>query len=136
MMGIEHDMGRDERFQTNALRIQHREILIPLLQKIFQQQTAESWLQKLAEADIPAAPINTVSGALDDAQTHARNLIVQLEHPAIGTAKSIANPIRLSNTPVSYRLPPPLLGEHTTEILQSLGYSAQDIQRMSGDHAT
>jgi crotonobetainyl-CoA:carnitine CoA-transferase CaiB-like acyl-CoA transferase len=135
VMGIENDVGRDERFQTNALRIQFREILIPLLQEIFRQQTAESWLQKLAEADIPAAPINTVSGALDDVQTRARNLIVQLEHPAIGTAKSVANAIRFSNTPVSYRLPPPLLGEHTSAVLQSLGYTADEVRAMTAASA-
>jgi len=63
-------------------------------------------------------------------------LIVQLEHPAIGTAKSIANPIRFSSTPVSYRLPPPLLGEHTGAILQSLGYAAKDIKQMATESAT
>jgi formyl-CoA transferase/CoA:oxalate CoA-transferase len=61
---------------------------------------------------------------------------VQLEHPAIGTAKSIANPIRFSTTPVSYRLPPPLLGEHTGEILLSLGYSADDARTMAAESAT
>jgi crotonobetainyl-CoA:carnitine CoA-transferase CaiB-like acyl-CoA transferase len=136
MLGMETDLGRDARFQTNALRIQNRETLIPLLQKIFQQHPAASWLQKLAQAEIPAAPINTVSAALDDPQTRARNLIVQLEHPAVGTAKSIANPIRLSNTPVTYRLPPPLLGEHTSQILHTLGYSPEDIHAMSAESAT
>jgi crotonobetainyl-CoA:carnitine CoA-transferase CaiB-like acyl-CoA transferase len=61
---------------------------------------------------------------------------VQLEHPAIGTAKSNANPIRFSNTPVSYRLPPPLFGEHTGEILQGLGYSAEDARAMAAEFAT
>jgi formyl-CoA transferase/CoA:oxalate CoA-transferase len=63
-------------------------------------------------------------------------LIVQLEHPGIGTAKSIANPIRFSNTPVSYRLPPPLLGEHTAAILQGLGYSAEAAREMAAEFAT
>src|ERR1700737_1192104 len=65
-----------------------------------------------------------------------RSLIVQLEHPAIDTAKSIANPTRFSNTPVSYRLPPPLPGEHWGAILQSLGYSAEDTRTMAADSAT
>ena len=115
---IQDDIGRDERFQTNALRIKNREILVPLLQNLFQQFPALTWLEKLAVADIPATPIKTVSEAVNDEQTRARSLIVQIEHPALGTAKSIANPIRFSNAPVSYRLPPPLLGEHTREILE------------------
>jgi crotonobetainyl-CoA:carnitine CoA-transferase CaiB-like acyl-CoA transferase len=133
---IQDDIGRDERFQTNALRIKNREILVPLLQNLFQQTPARTWLGKLAEAVIPASPIHTVSEAVNDAQTGARGLIVQIEHPAIGTAKSIANPIRFSNTPVSYRLPPPMLGEHTGEILESLGYTAEEVKSMANGSAT
>jgi crotonobetainyl-CoA:carnitine CoA-transferase CaiB-like acyl-CoA transferase len=136
VLGCEDDMGTDAQFQSNALRIENRGILVPLLQNIFRQHPAQSWLEKFARADIPAAPINTVAEALRDAQTHARGLIVLLEHPAIGTAKSIANPIRFSNTPVTYRLPPPLLGEHTSEMLQSLGYSAEDVRAMAAKSAT
>ncbi len=127
VMGMQDEIGNDERYRTNADRIKNRESLLPLLRNIFQRETAAAWLEKFAAAEIPAAPIHTVAEAVDDIQTHARNLIVQLEHPAMGTAKSIANPIRFSNTPVSYRLPPPLLGEHTAEILRSLGYSDDDV---------
>ncbi len=126
VMNLQDDLGRDERFTTNALRIKNRQILVPLLQNIFEREPAAGWLAKFAAAEIPAGPINTVAEAIEDKQTRARGLIVQLEHPSIGTAKSIANPIRFSTTPVSYRLPPPLLGEHTREILQSLGYSVED----------
>ena len=133
---IQDGIGRDVRFQTNTLRIKNREILVPLLQTLFQQTPARTWLGKLAEAGIPAAPIHTVSEAVNDAQTSARGLIVQIEHPAIGTAKSIANPIRFSNTPVMYRLPPPLLGEHTGEILKNLGYTAEEVEFMAGGSAT
>ncbi len=135
-MNVQDSIGKDDRFTTNALRIKNREVLVPWLQNIFKQEPAAKWLEKLAAAEIPAAPINTVAEAIEDRQTHARGLIVQLEHPAIGTAKSIANPIRFSNTPVSYRLPPPLLAEHTREILQSLGYSADDVQAMEAESAT
>ena len=123
LLGMAGSLGRDERFSTNALRIENREALIPILQSAFELQTAASWVEKLRRAEIPASPINTVPEALGDAQTLARGLIVQLEHPALGTVRSIANPIKFSGTPVSYRLPPPLLGEHTDEILQSLTQS-------------
>ncbi len=136
VMNVQDDICKDERFTTNALRIKNREILVPLLQNIFKQEPATRWLEKFAAAKIPAAPINTVAEAIQDKQTRARGLIVQIEHPTTGTAKSIANPIRFSNTPVSYRLPPPLLGEHTREILLSLGYSAEDVQAMATESAT
>jgi crotonobetainyl-CoA:carnitine CoA-transferase CaiB-like acyl-CoA transferase len=136
VLGVEGGLGSDERFHTNAERIKHREILLPLLQNIFRAQPAAAWLEKFSAAEIPAAPINTVAEAVEDAQTRSRSLIVQLEHPSLGATKSIANPIRFSDTPVSYRLPPPLLGEHTSAILQSLGYSAEEVRAMAADSAT
>jgi crotonobetainyl-CoA:carnitine CoA-transferase CaiB-like acyl-CoA transferase len=136
VMGVQDGIGKDERFITNVLRIKNREVLVPLLQNVFRQKPAAKWLESFAAAKIPAGPINTVAEAIEDNQTSARGLIVQLEHPTIGTAKSIANPIRFSNTPVSYRLPPPLLGEHTTEVLQGLGYSPEDVRAMTADSGT
>jgi len=135
MMGMENSVGQEERFRTNALRTKNREALIPILQEKLDQQTASVWLEKLAEAEIPAAPINTVEEAVNDAQTLARNMIVQLEHPALGVARSIGNPIKFSETPVSYRLPPPMLGEHTSEVLRGLGYSEEEVRAMSNSSA-
>lgn len=131
LMGIEDGIGQDEIFRTNALRTKNRAKLIPLLQKLFDGHAASAWLEQFAAAGIPAAPINTVEEAVNDAQTLARNMIVQLEHPALGIARSIGNPIKFSETPVSYRLPPPLLGEHTREVLLGLGYSEEEVRAMS-----
>jgi crotonobetainyl-CoA:carnitine CoA-transferase CaiB-like acyl-CoA transferase len=131
MMGMENSVGQEEQFRTNALRTKNRGALIPILQEKLDQQTASVWLEKLAEAEIPAAPINTVEEAVNDAQTLARNMIVQLEHPALGVARSIGNPIKFSETPVSYQLPPPMLGEHTSEVLRGLGYSEEEVRAMS-----
>jgi crotonobetainyl-CoA:carnitine CoA-transferase CaiB-like acyl-CoA transferase len=119
----ETTLGTDPRFANNALRTANRTELLAALQLKFDREPASAWLEKFARAGVPSAPINSVPEALNDAQTLARGLIVQLEHPALGIARSIANPIKFSDTPVTYRLPPPLLGEHTSQILQSLGFA-------------
>jgi len=131
VMKMESRVGEDERFRTNALRTNNRAALIPILQAKFDEQPGSEWLALFASAEIPAAPINTVEEAVNDAQTLARSMIVQLDHPALGVALSIGNPIKFSRTPVSYRLPPPQLGEHTSEVLRNLGYSDEDVRDMS-----
>ena len=120
VLSSEFTLGTDPRFATNAVRIEHRNELIGLLQPLFDSEPRETWLARFAAAAIPAAPINDVAEALSDPQTLARQMIVQIEHPALGRARSIANPIRFSATPVSYRLPPPRLGEHTRKIIEEL----------------
>ena len=109
------------RFTSNALRIEHRTELISLLQKHFDSAPRDTWLTKFAVGGIPAAPINGVPEALRDEQALARGMIVQMEHPALREVRTIANPVKFSDTPVSYRLPPPMLGEHTKEIMRNLG---------------
>ena len=122
------ELGRDERFASNATRNRNREQLIPILQHKFDGVPSWEWLTKLKGADIPAAPIQTVGEALGDAQTLARGLVVELEHPTLVSAKSIANPIRYRERPIVYRLPPPLLGEHNRHILNELQYSEREIE--------
>src|SRR5258708_9882269 len=97
VMNVQDGIGREERFTTNALRIKNREILVPLLQNIFQQEPAAKWLERFGAAEIPAGPINTAAEPIEDKQTRGRVLLVQLQHPTIGMAKSIANPVRFSN---------------------------------------
>ena len=131
VIGIEESIGRDLHYRSNQLRIENRTALIHLLQEILSSQPAEEWVSRLTEAGIPAAMVKNVDEALCDRQVLERKLIVEFEHPELRAAKSIANPVRLSATPVSYRLPPPLLGEHNQELLMSLGYSDQQIAEAS-----
>jgi len=131
IIDTEADLYRDSRFRINAERIKHRAELIPILQETFSKKSASEWLERFAAAGIPAAKINGVSEALNDIQAKARGLVVQLEHPILGSVKSIANPMRLSGTPVTYRLAPPFLGEHTDQILQDLGYTTKETAALA-----
>ncbi len=123
-------LGSDSRFASNRLRTENRTQLVPAIERIFRVRPAEEWLRRLREADIPAGPVNTVEEALRDPQTLARQAIVEIVHPLLGVARSIANPIRMSGTPIEYRYPPPLLGEHNTAILGELGLSQEEIDNL------
>jgi crotonobetainyl-CoA:carnitine CoA-transferase CaiB-like acyl-CoA transferase len=128
-------LGADPRFRTNALRTENRQVLIPVLCTMFERAPASEWIAKLTEEDIPTSAIQTVGEALNDPQTLARGLVVEIKHPTLDIVRSIANPVRFSLTPVVYRLPPPLLGEHCHEILRSLQYSDGEITKVIRDCA-
>lgn len=127
LLDLEKDLGADLRFLTNADRIRHRDQLIPLLQEHFDSLPSVTWLERFAAADIPAAPIQTVGEALNDPQAVSRGLVVEIEHPSLKLARSIANPVRSQSQPIIYRLPPPLLGEHNGQILKELRFSEVEM---------
>jgi formyl-CoA transferase/CoA:oxalate CoA-transferase len=127
-LDMEAALGGDARFSSNAARIEHREELISLLQRRFDAASSREWLAKLASADVPAAPMQTVGEALNDPQTLARGLVVEIEHPLLTKARSIANPVRLAGHQVLYRSPPPLLGEHSRQILGELSLSDSELE--------
>lgn len=127
-LGIEETIARDPRFANNRLRIANRGELIADLQQIFSRKPAEEWLAMFRDAGVPAGPIYAVDEALKAPQALARGMIVELEHPAIGKARSIANPIRMTGTPVRYHRAPPLLGEHTEAILGEMGMVPEEIR--------
>lgn len=128
LLDLEQELGADPRFASNAVRIQHRHILIPLLQQRFAALPSATWLSRFLAAEIPAAPIHTVGEALSDLQTTSRGLIVELEHPTLKIARSIANPVRSESHPILYRLPPPLLGEHNRQILRELCFPDTELE--------
>ena len=128
VLELERQLSGDPRFATNSERIRNRAALIPLLQQRFDALPAATWLDRLAGADIPAAVIRTVGEALSDPQTLERALVVEIEHPTLKVARSIANPVRSEEQPILYRLPPPLLGEHTRQILQELHFPESSLE--------
>ncbi len=125
-LGLEH-LKNDPRFATNADRNRNRALLVPILEELFASHPADYWLDKLKDTGIPTGPINSIAETLVHPQHRARNFIVELEHPLAGVVKSMGNPVNLSEMPVSYRLPPPTLGQHTDEVLAELGYDEAAI---------
>lgn len=114
------EWGKDPRFATNSSRVAHRNELIELLRAETQRRTTQEWIAVLETAGVPCGPINDLQGVFADPQVVARGLRIDLPHPEAGSAPSVANPIRLSVSPVTYRSAPPLLGQHTDDILRRL----------------
>jgi len=111
-------LADDPRFVTNPLRAKHRSELVPILQKVFLQQSVSYWNTLLGDAGVPCGPINNFDQVFQDAQVVERQVLFNLDHPVIGPTQFVANPVKLSATPVKYKLPPPLLGQHTLEVLR------------------
>jgi len=114
------EWSADERFATNRGRVEHRTALIPLIDEAMRYQPRAHWIAGMEAAGIPGGPINTIPEALREPQAVARGAVVDIPHPA-GSVKLVANPIKLSKTPIRYDAPPPMLGEHTDSILARLG---------------
>lgn len=125
-LNLQH-LKDDPRFATNPDRNRNRSVLISLLEELFLTQPADYWIDKLKATGIPVGPINTVAETVTHPQHLARNFIVALEHPTAGIVRAMGNPVRLSDTPVSYRLAPPRLGQHTDDLLAELGYDATTV---------
>ncbi|WP_277964748.1 CaiB/BaiF CoA transferase family protein [Pseudomonas sp. RIT-To-2] len=124
----------DPRFLTNKLRVAHRAELIPLIRQATVFKTTAQWVSALERAGVPCGPINDLSQVFADPQVQARGLAVAMPHGLAGVVPQVASPIRLSETPVEYRCAPPLLGEHTGEVLMRvLGVGEEALQRLRGD---
>ncbi|HSU46669.1 MAG TPA: CaiB/BaiF CoA-transferase family protein [Arthrobacter sp.] len=121
------DLLDDERYATNPSRVAHREVLIPQIEQAMLTRTTAQWVQTLDDAGVPVGPIQTVDQAVQDPQVLARGIIVELDHPTAGPLKVVGCPVRLTRTPPSVRTPPPILGQHTDEVLAALGFSDDDI---------
>lgn len=125
------DLAADERFSTNPSRVQNRTALRTLLEPIIAQQTRDQWIEKLSAAGLVCGPIHDVASALSHPQLRERDMVVDMEHPTVGPLTLLGSPWTLSDTPIAPEKPPPLLGQHTQQILMELlGFSAERIQEL------
>lgn len=111
------EWSSDERFASNAQRVANRAVLVPLLRQATVMRSSADWIAALEAAGVPCGPINRIDEVFADPQVIARGLQISLPHTLAGQVPLVANPIRLSGSPVAYQRPPPLLGEHTDEVL-------------------
>jgi crotonobetainyl-CoA:carnitine CoA-transferase CaiB-like acyl-CoA transferase len=116
------ELARDPRFATNEARLRNRRALYDILPEVTRRKTQHQWIEGLAKAGVPASPVNDVAQVFHDPQVQAREMKLTMPYPgaAGGKVDLIANPIRFSETAIDYRLPPPVLGEHTDEVLTGL----------------
>jgi len=123
-------LPKDPRFATNAKRVENRAAMDEVLAPIFKQRTTAEWVAALEKGGVPCGPINNLKEVFDDPQVKARGMRIELPHATAGKVPLIRSPMRFSGTPIEHAMGPPTLGQHTDEVLASLGRSAEEIARL------
>ena len=125
------ELAQESRFKTMSQRIVHRAELIPLIADIMRTRTKAEWIETLEAANVPCGPIINMKEVFEDPQVKHRELRVEIPNALGGVTPVVRSPLRLSETPVEYKIAPPLLGQHTEEVLKDvLGKSAEDVRRL------
>ena len=128
------EWATDERYATNAARVANRDTLIPALRQTTVMKTTAEWLRLLEDAGVPGGPVNTIEQVFQDPQVQYRGLRIDLSHPLTQSVPLVGSPLRLSGSPVRYQAAPPLLGEHTAEVLTGLlGLDATQLAQLKAD---
>lgn len=123
-------LASDERFATNAARVRNRAVLVPLLEPVLKARARADWLSALEAAKVPCGPINDLADVFADPQVRERGMAVPVPHPLTDTLKLVASPMKLSRTPPQLRHAPPLLGQHTDEVLAEFGLGEHERARL------
>jgi crotonobetainyl-CoA:carnitine CoA-transferase CaiB-like acyl-CoA transferase len=122
---------QDARFRKNADRVRNREVLVPLLAEVLRRRGVQEWVALLEPRGVPVGPINDLAQVFDHPQVRARGLRVDLPHPLSGSVPMVASPIKMSATPVRYDRAPPVLGQHTSEVLREYGVSEGELRELA-----
>ena len=118
----------DPRFASNGKRVENRVELTRLLQEVFSQRPTREWVKLLEAAGVPNGPINDIAQVFEEPQVKARGIRVEMDHPVAGKLSTVASPMRFSATPIEHKLAPPVLGQHTDDVLRDLlGKSESDL---------
>ncbi len=121
----------DPRFESNPKRVENREVMLPLVAEVMATKTCDEWVDLFVEASVPCGPVNNMQRLFADPQIRHRGMVAEVPHPTIGTLRLTGIPIKYSETPSAVRLPPPLLGEHTEEVLTDvLAYPPEKINAL------
>ena len=126
-------LTEDPRFATNGKRVENRVEMTRLLQEIFAKRTTRDWVESLEAAGVPNGPINNIAQVFEEPQVKARNIKIELDHPIAGKMPLVASPMRFSGTPIEHTMAPPTLGQHTEDVLRSLGKSESELARLRAD---
>jgi crotonobetainyl-CoA:carnitine CoA-transferase CaiB-like acyl-CoA transferase len=128
------ELAGDPRFATNGKRVENRAEMTRLLAEVFARRATREWVELLERAGVPNGPINDIAQVFEEPQVKARGIRIELEHPVAGALPMVASPMRFSATPVEHRRAPPVVGQHTEEVLRGLLRLAdEDIQRLRAD---